>query len=900
MSTPAVNKPVDIKTKDADVNNKLQLYGIYTALSQGKVPSNKQIDIALNSVIDSNALASPSGKLSPEGRKLVGDLRAVIQKAKLLVLMKNDGNLLQDFIWQTQQFHTGGAKAPGAPVGRETAKQEGEEALEGLRMLGTLLISNGQFRKLLNDAAFLLRSMAGDAASNAATRVNPSQDQLDQIDQPAEDNTWREVPNVSRSSIQDQVRAAYQENKPFGKEEANQAASNAAHAATGTRDPAQGTQIAQQQGAVDAPSGATAATHTLQGAVDQNVPDETKENTKETKKKWQESSRNYLSGKMPKERREQTIWRLKKMVVEIQGHQDYQRAIETLLRLAENYKGHARSMTKEGTSTAKGVHSNDSLSMAEADLKTLIERFANSTSFDDLFDAINQIYRDADNDKQLRGWFQGMDHFVRRCLQEQGFIMQDEANEEWDRLYDHGNYLLRDKYRSHTDRVLDEIKFFSTQFEEDPQNKAFGDSVHKLFSDLANDENGKHALKPHLLKDLTEVIIPGFLENVRYVPIPRIEFSDSQVDVVVENLIIESDNLAPNVVEFTSDNYFRWGRKKIASRNKNQVTLHVSGVQMDLRDVSFYVKRKQGFPSITDTGVADIFLPGDGLSFKIDMETADDLRGRHKFFKVNRVRVDINGFDVKLKRSNHKLLFALVKPLLFKVMRPALTKIIEKQIKDSANQLDGFLYDIHTEAKRAEADYKRNPDPEQARNIYQRYADAANKRFMQGKRKAERAKAATEDKKVNMAVTQQESIFPNIKLPGGISTKATEYKELAGRGEKWESPVFSIGSARETTGVPKISNIRRKGGAAKVQRDRGGQGATGHLGQTAESYRTDANQAFQTNPSAQPQGTGPHGDLVHGNLVQEAMPKEGLAQETLPQGIVPQGSVPHPQASHLP
>lgn len=38
-------------------------------------------------------------------------------------------------------------------------------------------------------------------------------------------------------------------------------------------------------------------------------------------------------------------------------------------------------------------------------LKTLLERFANSTSFDDLFDAINQIYADADKDPELKGFF---------------------------------------------------------------------------------------------------------------------------------------------------------------------------------------------------------------------------------------------------------------------------------------------------------------------------------------------------------------------------------------------------------------------------------------------------------------------------------------------------------------
>lgn len=93
-------------------------------------------------------LASPSKKLSSDGQKLVGDLKDVIEAAKVLLLTKNDGNLLQDFIWQTQQISGGDAKAPNAPVDKDTAKQHGNEALEGLRTLGTLLISNGQFRKL--------------------------------------------------------------------------------------------------------------------------------------------------------------------------------------------------------------------------------------------------------------------------------------------------------------------------------------------------------------------------------------------------------------------------------------------------------------------------------------------------------------------------------------------------------------------------------------------------------------------------------------------------------------------------------------------------------------------------------------------------------------------------------
>jgi len=64
------------------------------------------------------------------------------------LLSKNEGSLLQEFIWETQQISGGDAKLPNAPVDKETAKQHGNELLEGLRTLGTLIISNGQFRKI--------------------------------------------------------------------------------------------------------------------------------------------------------------------------------------------------------------------------------------------------------------------------------------------------------------------------------------------------------------------------------------------------------------------------------------------------------------------------------------------------------------------------------------------------------------------------------------------------------------------------------------------------------------------------------------------------------------------------------------------------------------------------------
>ncbi|KAL8998295.1 MAG: hypothetical protein Q9169_002609 [Polycauliona sp. 2 TL-2023] len=896
MTSAAVNRPTNVKQKEADVNQKLQLYGIYSAFANGKVPSNKQIDVALNSAIASKPLANPSSKLSPEGRHLVADLRDVIEQAKILLLTKNEGNLLQDFSWQTRFVSGSGAQVPGAPIDKSTAQQHGNQALDGLRTLGTLLISNGQFRKLLSDATILLRDIAGDAAQNAANRVNPSQDQLSQIDQAADDNTWHDVPDLSRDNLRNQAKNTYNKNKPLSRADVQNVAGGAAdQSQTGEGvDP----DVARQQGAQGLSQ--------LRDQASANVPDETKDQAKN----FRDRTTNYAKEKLPKERRDQSIFRLKKMIVEVQSHQDYQQAIETLLNLAEEYSGHGKNMSQQGAGSVKGAHSDNALTSAETDLrvrlgivnqhsslltqiKTLLERFANYTSADDMVDAVNAVYRDADKDPELKNWFKSIDVYVRKCLKEQGFIMQDNATEEWNQLYDHGHFLLRERYRDHTNRVLDEIKFFALQFDEDPMNKKFAASMQKLFTELGNDENGKPVFKAHLVKDLSQVIVPGIFESVRYVPIPRIEYSDPMIDAIVENLVIEGDNLAPNMFEFGSDNNFRWGRKSFTSSNKNKVMVSVSGIQMDLKDVSYYIHRKQGFPSIKDTGVMDIHMGGTGFSFKIAMETADKSDGQH-FFKINKIDVDMKSLNIKLKQSKHKLLFNIFKPLLFAVVKPAISKVLEKLIKDQAHQLDGKAFAIHQEAERVAAAAKN--DPANAPNIYNRYVNAAKTTLTKNKEKAE---AATADKKTNVAMTQNDSMFQNIKLPGGISSKATEYKNLAAQGDKWESPIFGLGSAAETSNLPKASSVTRKphqasgGGVRGPQNVEPGQSTFGQAQPSSQSggFGNQVNEAFGTNQNQDyslGKSSGMNGEFPTGGASQGGYQAGGIPQGNVGQGGVPQ------------
>ena len=47
-------------------------------------------------------------------------------------------------------------------------------------------------------------------------------------------------------------------------------------------------------------------------------------------------------------------------------------------------------------------------------------------------------------------------------------------------------------------------------------------------------------------------------KQVGYIPIPRIEYTDDSLDLVVENLTLSGRNLFPNVIALEAHNYVRF------------------------------------------------------------------------------------------------------------------------------------------------------------------------------------------------------------------------------------------------------------------------------------------------------------------------------------------------------
>ena len=119
----------------------------------------------------------------------------------------------------------------------------------------------------VKDSSVLFRDILSDSAEKATNVVRPSDEALAQIDEPAPDHTWHDTPNMSKGDLKNRAQALYKKNK------------------------ADGTQAGD------------ASTAELQDAAADTANKKTAE--------YRDRVKSYMRSKMPQERQDQVIWRLK-------------------------------------------------------------------------------------------------------------------------------------------------------------------------------------------------------------------------------------------------------------------------------------------------------------------------------------------------------------------------------------------------------------------------------------------------------------------------------------------------------------------------------------------------------------------------------------------------------------
>ncbi|KAI5895822.1 uncharacterized protein SCHCODRAFT_0234537 [Schizophyllum commune H4-8] len=407
----------------------------------------------------------------------------------------------------------------------------------------------------------------------------------------------------------------------------------------------------------------------------------------------------------PQERRDRYIYRMKKVIVECRSHNDYQESIPWLLDAISSYFQHSKEIGKQHAKhTAKASKNDGSLNEAWGQLRLLLERFANGVSMDMIFDAANALADDARNDPALKQCLKNANAYIHRVNPLRwGHVAPPARPRAQGRVQRAGQVFFEDKYKGHFDNVFQSIATFRRVMGENTLNVRFGQDLARLTKDLLFDSEGRLAFKSELWANIRHAILPNVV-MIGYVPIPRIVYTDDAFDIVIENLVFSGRNLFPNIIKVRANDHFKYSPYvSIRDEGKHEFTLGFSQVQAYLHDVAFYSSKKSGFPTISDSGFADIVLGGENLK-------ATD---KSSVLKVKSVKVKVDSLKFGIRDSKHDLLYKTLKPLVMELVRKQNQKAVADVTQTGMECIDGQLVsasenemrmDALKETKKQEAD----------------------------------------------------------------------------------------------------------------------------------------------------------------------------------------------------
>ncbi|KAG6809329.1 hypothetical protein H0H92_000666 [Tricholoma furcatifolium] len=482
----------------------------------------------------------------------------------------------------------------------------------------------------------------------------------------------------------------------------------------------------------------------------------------------------------PAERRDQFIYRGKKVILECQKHDDYQEALKWLLAFIGGWAAYEHTQVKSHGKQARAFTEDERFRGSLRDLRTLLERFANNQSMDPILDSISALSDDAHRDTELRRWFNEVNDYVHQALLEPGYVLDDACNHRANELRESGRRFYDGKYKGHFDRLFDSTGAWFSAMGEDPINKQFGEDWAVLTRDLLFDSEGNLQFKKDLWNDVRHVLLPQIIDKVGYIPIPRIEYTDESLDLVVENLTLSGRNLFPNIILLEAHNFIKFSPyRMIPDEGRHRFTLGFGQMQADMRDVAFYYRKKTGMAKIKDSGIADVLIGGEGVGATVVLASAG--KDQSSVFKVHSVHVSVDSLKFSIRDSKHDLLYKTLRPLATGLIKRQIQKAIRDAITTGLEYVDGQLVGVRDKMEAARAEGKEGGRERGLREMFR------SRKEKEDREAASTMTTSTSHSQFKVVADKRQSILSTEGHPAGWINRTQEKAQMAREGEGWRS-----------------------------------------------------------------------------------------------------------------
>ncbi|KAL9130326.1 MAG: hypothetical protein Q9217_001465 [Psora testacea] len=708
------------------LHQKMHTYQMLRALSTGFMPSTDQVIINLRTLLASDFLNPDNPDLSDSGRLLLKYCKQWLSQFIEILRHKNNEDQIQDFIWFLSKSRLSvDTEDLAKSVSKVKGKANATAAYESFRTVGSLLLTNSDFRLFLGDLGTIGRQVFADTAFSLSNVAEEAGKKLEPSEQ---DSKTVQNPGSEQGA------------PPTAKDLGDEAAD-----------------ISKVVGNGLAKTGKDAFS----------------------------SLQENISG----EQKETLLYRLKEAVKKLRKRNDYSDSVSTIGLLIKRYAlAYSRAADQTIRIAQEDIDTNAELDKAIKNLWSFISSFGAKEEWETLEQRFKVVMEHSQKDPEFENLMMDVANSVQKLLSDPDFF--ESADKKIQELRDKAKQVGNDSsLRRDIDSALSQLQITFNSVLEDTNVSALMTTTTKIINILSP----VHQIaNKDLLQDALKVFIPLLIQAVQYVPIPRIEISVPEIDLLLENLILEPGRTVNNssflpyklFIQTYNDLEIRKAHTlRTTTSTTNLVTIAVNGLSLRADEVGFWLRAHSGFFKLADEGIASFQLDERGIDIAIDVEIGKEKL--EKILTLKKVRVHVYKLTYQLRKSKFSWLAWLIKPLL----RPIVRKVLEKQLATAiADGLHAANRELLFARERLRA--TRISDPQDIRT----FIKAVITRLMP---------AEDPDVYTAVGVKPSKGVFRGVYAPGSVVKLWEEEAKLAAervedneiRAGGWRNEIFDVQTA---------------------------------------------------------------------------------------------------------
>ena len=380
------------------------------------------------------------------------------------------------------------------------------------------------------------------------------------------------------------------------------------------------------------------------------------------------------------EQKETLLYRLKEAVLKLRKRNDYSDSVSTIGVLIKRYAlVYSRAADQTISTAQEDVNTNPELDRALKNAWLLVKSFGDEGEWDRLEQKINEVMRHSQKDPEFENLMMNVGNSLERLLGDPDFF--DTLDQKIKELRQKAKDVDTDStLRQDVEAVLTQAQItFNSVLEDEDISKLIVTSS-KIFDILSP----LHAsTNQDLIQDALQVFIPLLIQAIQYIPIPRLEVSVPEIDLLLENLIIEPGRTINNTsflpyklrIETYNDLEIRKANTlRTVTSTTSLVTVAINGLSLRADEVGFWLRAHPGLIHLADEGIASFQLDERGIDIALDIEIGKEKL--EQILTLKAVRVHVHKLTYQLRKSKFSWLAWLVKP----IIRPIFRRVMQKQL----------------------------------------------------------------------------------------------------------------------------------------------------------------------------------------------------------------------------